>query len=400
MPKIHLSGLIYRFILIKRFIYPEPVMPLCPPSSSARIDLVLIGTRGQVGSAFRQQLAAQQAALGARAGLDLRLLATFDRRGLAFDLEGLDPATAEVRLHPYGEAEREALFARLREPAATPTVVVDCTAAEAIADRYPEWLASGVGIATANKRANARPLAFYRRLRQLARTHGAPYRFETTVGAAIPLLGPLQEIVLRGEQVHSVQGVLSGSLSFLLERLHAGEAFSTALAEARRLGYTEPDPFEDLRAEDLARKLLVLARVAGFELENAALEVEPFCVTPPPLDPADEAAFLAAEDRRWRTAIEAALVAGERYVMLAEVGSAGARVGLRRLPAQHPFAALPAGQNLVRIETELQRERPLWLGGPGAGPAITAAGVLGDVIAAASELRDRRYANRRFSVAA
>ena len=204
--------------------------------------------------------------------------------------------------------------------------------------------------------------------------------------------------VLRGERVHSVQGVLSGSLSFLLERLHAGEAFSAALAEARRLGYTEPDPFEDLRAEDLARKLLVLARVAGFELENEALEVEPFCTLPPPQT--EEAAFLAAEDRRWRAAIEAALAAGERYVMLAEVGSAGARVGLRRLPAQHPFAALPAGQNLVRIETELQRERPLWLGGPGAGPAITAAGVLGDVIAAASELRDRRYASRRFSVAA
>lgn len=373
-------------------------MPPCPPLSSARIDLVLIGTRGQVGSAFRRQLAAQQAALGARAGLDLRLLATFDRRGLAFDLEGLPPAEVEARLRPYGEAEREALFARLREPAATPTVVVDCTAAEAIADRYPEWLAAGVGIATANKRANARPLAFYRRLRQLARTQGAPYRFETTVGAAIPLLGPLQEIVLRGERVHSVQGVLSGSLSFLLERLHAGEAFSAALAEARRLGYTEPDPFEDLRAEDLARKLLVLARVAGFELENEALEVEPFCTLPPPQT--EEAAFLAAEDRRWRAAIEAALAAGERYVMLAEVGSAGARVGLRRLPAQHPFAALPAGQNLVRIETELQRERPLWLGGPGAGPAITAAGVLGDVIAAASELRDRRYASRRFSVAA
>lgn len=373
-------------------------MPPCPPSSSARIDLVLIGTRGQVGSAFRQQLAAQQAALGARAGLDLRLLATFDRRGLAFDLEGLPPAEVEAHLRPYGEAEREALFARLREPAATPTVVVDCTAAEAIADRYPEWLAAGVGIATANKRANARPLAFYRRLRQLARAQGAPYRFETTVGAAIPLLGPLQEIVLRGERVHSVQGVLSGSLSFLLERLHAGEAFSAALAEARRLGYTEPDPFEDLRAEDLARKLLVLARVAGFELENEALEVEPFCTPPPPQT--EEAAFLAAEDRRWRAAIEAALAAGERYVMLAEVGAAGARVGLRRLPAQHPFAALPAGQNLVRIETELQRERPLWLGGPGAGPAITAAGVLGDVIAAASELRDRRYASRRFSVAA
>ena len=377
----------------------KPAVTLAIPTPATRpirIDFVLIGARGQVGTALRQRLAAQQTGIARRTGIDLRLLAAFDRRGFAFDLDGLPRADdLDSHLRPRVEDEIEALFAHLQHNRHAPALIVDCSASDAIAARYPDWLASGLGIATANKRANARELAFYRQLRRLADENGAPYRFETTVGAAIPILGPLRDLALRGERVRAIQGVLSGSLSFLLQRLHAGQAFSAALAEAQRLGYTEPDPGEDLRAEDLARKLLVLAREAGFAIEAHEIDVTPFSPSAAGSTPA------AAEDAVWAKRINAAQATGRRWVMLAEIDARGARIGLRALPAQQPFAQLAAGENLVRIETELQQERPLWLRGPGAGPAITAAGLLSDVIAAAQALarRDQTASSRR-SVAA
>lgn len=386
-------------------------MPALPPRHTTipahadlprrtRIDLVLVGARGQVGSAFRHRLAAQQAAIARRCGLDLRLLAAFDRRGLAHDLAGLPPDGLEPHLQPRREEDIEALFAHLKRPGHTPVVVVDCTASDAIAARYPEWLAAGLGVVTANKRANARELDFYRQIQRAAATGEAPYRFETTVGAAIPLLGPLRALALRGERVLAIRGVLSGSLAFLLERLHAGESFSSALRAAQALGYTEPDPGEDLRAEDLARKLLVLAREAGFPLEATQIAITAFSPAASS-DPAGWHQQLHDEDARWAARIAEAMSKGLRWVMLAEIDADGARIGLRALPAASPFASLPAGQNLVRIETELQGERPLWLGGPGAGPDVTAAGVLSDVIDAASVLAWCGYeANRRRSVAA
>lgn len=366
----------------------------------SRIDLLLLGARGRVGSAFRERLAARQAALRREAGLDLRLRAAWDRRGLAEASEGLPPLALEAHLDVFDATALEAAIAVVTAPGSAPCLLIDCSACPAVADRYPDWLARGIGIVTANKEANARELAFYRRLGRIARQTGTPYRFETTVGAAIPLLGPLRDLALRGERVRAVQGVLSGSLSFLLERLHAGATFSTALAEAERLGYTEPDPGEDLRAADLVRKLLVLAREAGFGIEVDAVEVTPFSAAAA-AHRADWRERLAAEDALWAQRIAAALAAGQRWVMLAEVDADAARVGLRLLPQDHPFARLPAGQNLVRIETELQQERPLWLGGPGAGPAVTAAGLLSDVIAAAEALAGRAQAeSKRRSVAA
>jgi len=369
-------------------------LPAAHASKLHRLDLVLIGARGQVGSALRQRLARQQTRIAEVTGLDLRLLAAFDRRGFAFDLAGLVPDRISDALQARREEDLHALFSHLSRPNATPTLIIDCTASEDIAERYPDWLAAGIGIVTANKRANARDLAFYRNVRERAAAAQVPYRFETTVGAAIPLLGPLRHLSLRGERVVRIQGVLSGSLSFLLERLHAGVLFSTALAEAQALGYTEPDAGEDLRAEDLTRKLLVLAREAGFDIEPHQVSVTPFSESAATY-PSSWRQHLNAEDAVWAARITEAKKKRQRWVIVAEVDREGARVALRTVPDTSPFATLPAGQNLVRIETELQSERPLWLGGPGAGPEITAAGVLSDVIDAAAELAGRRYGESR-----
>jgi homoserine dehydrogenase len=351
------------------------------PVDAHRIDLILIGARGKVGAAFRGMLTRQQPALLAETNLDLRLLAGFDRRGFAFDAHGLVPNALDARMVGREDADIDRMLSFVKSRNGVRAIVIDCTASDEIADLYPRLLGDGIGVVAANKRANARSLAFYHGLQRTARDMGAPYRYETTVGSAIPLLGPLRDLRLRGERVLSLQGVLSGSLSYILHRMHEGCAFSSAVGEARDLGYTEPDVMEDLRAIDLSRKLLVLAREAGFGMEENALEVE--LLGDLQIDADDVIPALQVLDDGWRVRIAEALARGERWVAIAEAAPEKARISLRSMPAHSAFAQLAPGQNLIEIKTELQDRMPLLVSGAGAGVEITAAGVLSDAVTAA-----------------
>jgi aspartokinase/homoserine dehydrogenase 1 len=352
------------------------------------VQLVVAGARGQVGSALCAQLARERAALREALDLDLRIAIGFDRHGLArASRDG--SVGAQDHYAPRREGDIAAVLDALSRRGSAATLVVDCTASEEIADLYAPLLSAGVGVVAANKHANSRSHADWRHLQDCARRGRAPWRYETNVGAAIPVLGPLRDLRLRGERVLALDGLLSGSLAHVLSRLHAGVAFSEAVQEARRLGYTEPDPLEDLCARDLARKALVLGRECGFALEPAAVRVTPL------VDAAVAAragldAALAAEDGAWRARIDDARATGDRWVMLVHVDAGGASIGPARVGAGSAFAALPAGQNLLHVRTPLQDATPLVLGGPGAGPAVTAAGVLSDILVAACELASRR----------
>ncbi len=366
-----LDASLYLFIAMNVYALPRhPETVPQPATVRRRVDLVLVGARGQVGSAFRQRLAGQQHALRLALGVDLALLATLDQRGFAFDLQGLVPDRCHVDLRAREPGDLEHLLAHLVRPGAAPALFIDCSASDEITDLYPRLLAGGVGVVAANKRANARPLAFYRELQRLAHHHETPYRYETTAGAAIPLLEPLRDLRQRGERVRSIRGVLSGSLSYILARVQDdGLEFSEAVAEAGRLGYTEPDPSEDLCLRDVSRKLLGLAREAGFALEAQDLTIVPL-----------------QDDGNWQARVTKAKQRGERWVVLADADERGGRIGPQCLPGASPFANLRPGQNLVQVTTDLQDSVPLSLSGPGAGPAVTAAGVFSDVLAAARQL--------------
>ncbi len=343
-----------------------------------RVDLVLAGPRGQVGTVLRRLLAREASAIAARSGIELRLRAAFDRHGLAERAGGLAPLAVDAALVARSHAD----WASLREAmigSGNPTVFVDCTASEALADDYESLLAAGIAVVGPNKRAGAGPQARWSRLQALAVTRGVTWGYETTVGAALPVLSTLRDLRLRGERIIAVEGVLSGSLSHVLARVHEGAAFSTAVAEARALGYTEPDPREDLAARDLVRKLVILAREAGAVLEPDAVTVEPL-VDPDTWSPD---APDGATDFHWRLRADDAEARGRRLVAVARWDESGARVGVIAEPQDSPLARVRAGENLLRIRTEFHHAVPLLIAGPGAGPEVTAAGVLGDIIAAA-----------------
>lgn len=345
------------------------------------VQLVLIGARGQVGRALRTQLARATGGIRARAGVDLRLVGAFDTRGFVAAASGIDPLVLESGLAPRRAGDWDELRTRLA-CAAQPAIVVDCTASAEVAAGYEAMLDAGIGVVTPNKLANAGPWSRWQRLHRLAAARGVPYRYETTVGAALPVLGSVRALVARGEAPTRFEAVLSGSLSYLLARVQEGLPFSQAVAQAQALGLTEPDPREDLECRDLARKLLILARSAGIALERRDIEVEALA----------EATDirLALADARWTALVHDAQARGERLAVVAAYEDGRGRIGVRALAPTHPLAQLAPGENLVRLWTPVHHEVPIGIGGPGAGPAVTAAGVLGDAIDAAQALLARQ----------
>jgi aspartokinase/homoserine dehydrogenase 1 len=267
-------------------------------------------------------------------------------------------------------------------------VIVDCTASDGVARRYEEWLARGIHVITPNKRANASEMEYYRRLRQANRVVGAHYLYETTVGAALPIIQTLRDLVQTGDEILEIEGILSGTLSYLFNSFDGTRPFSSLVAQARDLGYTEPDPRDDLSGMDVARKIVILAREMGSSIELADVAVR--SLVPESLQGGSVEAFLAAlpaHDAEMSAAHRAAVAQGYVLRFVGRVTRDGeASVGLRTYPASHAFGRLQLTDNIVLFRTRRYRENPLVVQGPGAGREVTAAGVFADVLRLASYL--------------
>jgi aspartokinase/homoserine dehydrogenase 1 len=267
-------------------------------------------------------------------------------------------------------------------------VILDCSASDAVADHYADWLRLGIHVVTPNKRAASGPIARWEAIREASRAGGARYLGEATVGAGLPVISTLKDLIHTGDRVRAVEGVLSGTLSWMFNTLSPDTPFSTLLREARRLGYTEPDPREDLSGLDFARKLVVLAREMGraVRLEDVTIEdLAPGAPFGAPLDTLVTA--LRPVDLRLRELLGAAQSRGEvlRYVgVIPEEGMP--KVSLRALPSSHPFARLQGTDNVIAFRTARYEAQPLVVQGPGAGPEVTAGGVFGDLLRLAAHL--------------
>jgi len=278
----------------------------------------------------------------------------------------------------------DALIAHLTESQLERLLVVDATASDAVAQRYQELLDHNIGIITPNKRANTRSQAYYDTLHAKAREQRVPYFYETTVGAGLPVISTLRTLVRTGDTIRSIRGVFSGTMAYIFGKLGEGTSFSEAVRNARANGLTEPDPRDDLGGEDVARKLLILAREMGLTVERADVSVE--SLVPQALQQGGVDQFLenvASLDEAWATRVSGAAQEGKRLAYVGAITDGTLEVGVQAIPAESALGQLQGTDNVVIFETDRYHVTPLVVQGPGAGPRVTAAGILADVIQAA-----------------
>lgn len=346
-----------------------------PESAASRIAVVLLGT-GVVGGALLKLL-------NTPAACSLRLVGVANSRRQQINPKQLKQRNLREQLNQHGNPrDNAALLDALDASAAKFKVIIDASASGEVATCHVDWLRRGYHVVTANKALAGGELEGWHSL-QAALAHGSRYGDSATVGAGLPVLSTLRRLRLCGDELLTLDGVFSGSLSWLFNHYDGSRPFSALLRESRELGYTEPDPRSDLSGEDVARKLLIIARHAGFSIsvEDVLLD----SLVPPPLRDIKSASFLARMDELDApVAARYAEALGRGHVLrfLAQLDQHGhARVGLVDVPTTHPAARLCGTDNQFAFSTTRYNTQPLVIQGPGAGPEVTAQALLGDVLA-------------------
>ncbi|KAI8591368.1 homoserine dehydrogenase-domain-containing protein [Geranomyces variabilis] len=349
------------------------------------LNLAIIGP-GLVGSEFIAQIT--------RAKLSfVRIVAISNSRHMLLNAHGLSPASWTSDLAASSTQADLAELARhtASTAAATPgsrSVIVDCTSSEHVAQRYPEWLDQGLSIVTPNKKAFSGEAALWKDIFGAAKRSKSLVLHESTVGAGLPILSTLKDLVETGDSISRIEGIFSGTLSYLFNNFSspspaaASASFSSIVTKAKSLGYTEPDPRDDLNGMDVARKVVILARVAGLELDLNTLEVQN--IVPKELQTAASAdefmAALPSADKHFDALNEEAWKEGcvLRYVGCVDPVN-GCSVKLAKYPLSHPFAALTGSDNIVAFTTSYFPS-PLIIQGAGAGAAVTSFGMFSDLL--------------------
>jgi len=350
--------------------------------STETVSVGVIGP-GNVGATLLDQMAAQVAHLRETFNLDFRVrgIATSSRMLLAE--RSVDLGNWRGELESGGvELDWDVFNNHINAEHLPHAAIVDCTASEEVSGRYGDWFGRGMHVVTANKKAQSGPLAYYDELRQTRRSHNTHFLYETSVGAGLPVIQTLRDLIETGDDIQSIEGIFSGTLAYLFNVFDGSKPFSAIVREALDSGYTEPDPRDDLSGMDVARKLIILGRELGLRLELNDIAIE--SLVPADLSDGSIENFLErlgdhddAMLKRYTEARDAGQVL--RYV--GSVDKAGnAAVRLESLAADHSFAHINLTDNIVQFVSERYSDNPLVVQGPGAGPAVTAAGVFADLL--------------------
>ncbi len=357
-------------------------------SGARTVNLFVLGT-GLIGGTLLRQILAQSESLREGRGLELRVVALGDIRGMVFDRNGIALGSWRETLDASPERiDLEAFLHRMKTLNLPHSVFVDCTGSEDVVGAYEGVLKHSISIVTPNKIANSGPYARYRRLRETALNRGVRFLYETNVGAGLPVINTLNDLTASGDTVLKIEAVLSGTLSFIFNTFGRDKSFSRAVREAKTLGLSEPDPRDDLSGRDVGRKLLILARETGLALEPSDVDVENILPEKCRRASTVEAFFRELEksdglfEERRRQAESRGNVL--RYIGTVADGRAG--VSLSEAGPDHPFFSLSGSDNMIVFTTERYRERPLVVKGPGAGAEVTAAGVFADILRIASAM--------------
>ena len=368
--------------------------------SETPLAVGIVGGTGLVGRTLLRQLKEQSAALHDDFNVDVRVLGICNSRemlcsdvGIDLDsweeaFEGKDAADGSVK----SDFSPEAFNASILSPYIPNRVIIDCTASGAVAEQYEGWLKAGIHVITPNKKANSSEQEYYQKLRKIQREGYTHYFYEATVGAGLPILSTLKTLTDTGDKVKQIEGIFSGTLSYIFNEYDPSKKFSDIVKQAKELGYTEPDPRDDLDGMDVARKVTILAREAGMTSIPDAAALEKRSLVPDELKDVNSIEEFMEKlpefDDRIAAEAEAADAAGKvlRFVGVVDVENQKGSVELRQYDKNHPFGSLKGSDNIISFRTERYDEQPLIVRGPGAGADVTAGGVFGDLLRLAAYL--------------
>ncbi len=351
-----------------------------------QINVFIVGV-GTVGKKLLAQLFQQSEFLRENLRLSVRVVGLANSRKVLFDEDGIDLSNYELRMTNYGieyDLPSSAIADLIVEKNLRNSIFVDVTANAEVVKTYPKLLQKAVSVIACNKIAASSEYENYRKLKDTAREYGANFLFETNVGAGLPVINTLNDLTRSGDQVNRIEAVLSGTLNFVFNNYDGSRNFSTVVRQAQTEGYTEPDPRLDLSGTDVARKILILAREAGYKLEMSDIENKSF-LSESCLQGGVEDFYVEMEKHEsyFRGLLEAAREKNLSLKYIASFDTGKVSVGLQSIDAAHNFANLSGKDNAVLFYTNRYADLPLVVKGAGAGADVTAAGVFADIIRAA-----------------
>ena len=352
-------------------------------SNERDINVFVVGT-GLIAGELMRQLSAQVGRLRENKRLNIRIVGMTNTRKMMFREDGIDLSSWSEELVSQGEkADLQRFVDRVVDLNLTNSIFVDCSASGGVAEHYERLLGESISISTPNKVAASSSYLRYARLKQIAAANSAIFGYETNVGAGLPVIGALNDLYASGDTIHRIEGVLSGSLSYIFNAYDGSRPFSEVVAEAGEKGFTEPDPRVDLSGKDVQRKIVILAREAGFEIELEDVAVDPFLSKEAFDAPTVDGFFdvlRSQDDDAMAKRFAEVKSRGNALVMLGQLVNGKASVGLREVKTSSPFFSLSGSDNMIVFTSERYSERPLVVRGPGAGASVTAAGVFAEII--------------------
>ena len=353
-----------------------------------QVNLYLAGT-GNVGGKLIEQIKKQVPYLQTTLRLQINIVGIANSKRQLIDVEGIDLSNWRDQLAVAPTGTIQDYVAAILELNLRNSIFVDLTAHASVADTYAQLLSKAVSVVACNKIACSSPYAHYAKLKSLSRTYHAAFLFETNVGASLPIIGTLNDLIRSGDKVNKIEAVLSGTLNFVFNKYNGTTSFAKVVKQAQEEGYTEPDPRLDLGGIDVMRKVMILAREAGHPLEMEAIENEPFlpaaCFNGSVADFYEE---MEKQEAHFKALYDAAEVAGCKLKFVAKFeidahGQGAAKVGLQQIQPSSDFYHVYGKDNLVLFYSERYPELPMVIKGAGAGADVTASGVFADIIRAA-----------------
>jgi aspartokinase/homoserine dehydrogenase 1 len=353
------------------------------------LNLFICGV-GTVGAKLIEQIHSQYETLKKESGLLLNVVGIASSKKAIFSREGIDLTTYKEKLNESEPSNSQKMLDGILNMNIFNSVFVDCTASKEVADLYQSLLEHNVNIITANKLAASGDYETYHKLKETAKRVGVKFRYETNVGAGLPIIGTMNDLINSGDKILKIEAVLSGTLNYIFNALSADVPFSETVKQAKEQGFAEPDPRIDLSGTDVIRKLVILTREAGYKVEQSDVEkhlfvpddffqgsLEDFWKRLPELDAAFEAKRKELETKNCR----------QRFVASMEVTDGDkvkCCVSLRDIPLNHSFYELEGSNNIITLTTSRYKEFPMLIQGFGAGASVTAAGVFANVLSIAN----------------